>query len=169
MKKELELKLVEKYPLIFRDYGGDMRKTCMHWGLACGDGWYDLLETLCKNLDSITKNKDVEVIADQVKEKFGGLRFYYHIVRDENMFDRLRERFWTFMVDHSWGRAYNRIMRFKRIFFKSTVEKIRDAIDHAEGQSYKTCEVCGKPGKSRGGGWVVTLCNECNNEHEKKK
>jgi len=166
MKEELELKLVQKYPILFQDYGGDMRQTCMHWGLACGDGWYNILETLCQKLDSITANKDVKVIADQVKEKFGGLRFYYHIERDENKFDKFRSKFWTFMIDHSWGRAYNKIMGFKQIFFKSTVEKIRNAVDHAEGQSYKTCEDCGKPGKRRGGGWVVTLCDKCDKKSD---
>lgn len=30
----------------------------------------------------------------------------------------------------------------------------------AEDLSLKTCEVCGAPGKTRPGGWIVTLCDE---------
>jgi len=70
MHKILEIVLVKKYPKIFKDYGGDMRKTCMAWGLACGRGWFLLLDELCSKL------KGHDVTARQVKEKFGGLRFY---------------------------------------------------------------------------------------------
>lgn len=84
MTKELELQLVEKYPKILQDYGGDMKKTCMHWGMECGDGWYDLLDGLLAKLDYISTASGVQVIADQIKEKFGTLRFYYHEVRTDS-------------------------------------------------------------------------------------
>ena len=70
MHKILEKKLVAKYPDIFKDYGGDIRQTCMGWGLACGKGWFLLLDKLCNKI------KDMNVVARQVKEKFGTLRFY---------------------------------------------------------------------------------------------
>ena len=70
MKEELEKKLVEKYPNLYKDYGGDMTKTCMHWGFAHGDGWYNLIDELS------TKLEPHGIVAAQVKEKFGGLRFY---------------------------------------------------------------------------------------------
>lgn len=45
----------------------------------CGDGWYQLIYTLCVQIENVfTKRgyaiKDFTVL--QVKEKFGGLRFY---------------------------------------------------------------------------------------------
>lgn len=48
-----------------------------------GDGWYDLVRTLCWCISTHVKyqqEKDPKfyVLVDQVKEKFGGLRFYYH-------------------------------------------------------------------------------------------
>ena len=46
MDKELEKKLLEKYPLILRDMYGDPKVTCMAWGITCGNGWYMLLENL---------------------------------------------------------------------------------------------------------------------------
>jgi hypothetical protein len=70
MKKELEEKLVKKYPTLYKDYGGDMRYTCMAWGFSHGDGWYNLIDELSAKLAPFG------VIAAQVKEKFGGLRFY---------------------------------------------------------------------------------------------
>jgi hypothetical protein len=33
-------------------------------------------------------------------------------------------------------------------------------ISKYENMSVKTCEVCGKPGEQRGGGWITTLCDE---------
>ena len=86
MKKELEDKLFEKYPKIFRQKDLPMNETCMCWGFECGDGWYNILDILCKQIQwHIDKNLkedelegNVQVEATQVKEKFGGLRFYYH-------------------------------------------------------------------------------------------
>jgi len=84
MKKELELQLVERYPKIFAEYGGDMRETCMHWGMDCGDGWYDIIHHLCKYLQFQTdKNGWPQIVAAQVKEKFGGLRFYVNSGTDQ--------------------------------------------------------------------------------------
>jgi len=77
MKKELEEKLVKKYPTVFGEYGGDMRETCMAWGLTCGDGWYKIIDELCQVLEP------AGVVAAQVKEKFGGLRFYVNPVKKE--------------------------------------------------------------------------------------
>lgn len=71
MKRELEEKLVVKYPSLYRDYRGDMRQTCMTWGFEHGDGWYHLVDELSSRVDRYN------VVAIQVKEKFGGLRFYY--------------------------------------------------------------------------------------------
>ena len=81
MKTELEKILVKKYPKIFRDYHGDMMETCMAWGMSCGDGWFNLIDTLCGSIQGMIDNnphlKIPQVVASQVKEKFGGLRFYF--------------------------------------------------------------------------------------------
>lgn len=62
--------------------------------------------------------------ASQVKEKFGGLRFYLTCGTDE----------------------------------------MYEAIRKAEEEADRTCERCGMPGESRGGGWIKTLCNRCNDD-----
>lgn len=77
MNDNLDKKLVEKYPKIFRDRYADMRVTCMCWGFECGDGWYQIIDELCEKIQNHIDTNDVaQVIAVQVKEKFGGLRFY---------------------------------------------------------------------------------------------
>ncbi len=100
MTPELDKQLCEKYPKIFRDRHADMRTTCMCWGISVGDGWYDLIDNLCSVIqnhidcqqrqhdyileyNSTTTNqphevppKPFQVVASQVKEKFGGLCFY---------------------------------------------------------------------------------------------
>lgn len=62
MKNELQQKLCEKYPKIF---GKNFLFECL-------DGWYWLIDNLC---DCIQHN-ETDLQATQVKEKFGGLRFY---------------------------------------------------------------------------------------------
>ena len=54
------------------------------WGFECGDGWFNIINQLCQNIqhhiDWKNKSEEVvpQVVVDQVKEKFGSLRFYYH-------------------------------------------------------------------------------------------
>ena len=57
-----------------------MQETCMCWGFECEDGWYNLLDVLCASIQNhVDRTKNIEqVVAVQVKEKFGTLRFYYH-------------------------------------------------------------------------------------------
>ena len=67
MKPELKTTLYQRYPLIFADRPD----------IACGDGWFDLLDVLCERLqDSTDRNGAPQVGTHQVKEKFGELRFY---------------------------------------------------------------------------------------------
>jgi hypothetical protein len=73
-------RMEERYPKIFEGRYG---------GFSCGPGWYPILEKLCANIQSHIdwKNEQFEkysrgeavpqVVAAQIKEKFGGLRFYY--------------------------------------------------------------------------------------------
>jgi hypothetical protein len=86
MKPELEAKLFEKYPDIFVEKDLPMNQTCMCWGIECGDGWYDLLDRLCEKIESVFKEEpDLrgELRAVQVKEKYGGLRFYMNYCHDK--------------------------------------------------------------------------------------
>ena len=81
MKEEFEQTLVEKYPKILEEHGGDPRQTCMAWGFECGNGWFKIIEEVCEKLTDIEGFKFA-----QVKEKFGMLTIYYngpHNEKDE--------------------------------------------------------------------------------------
>ena len=71
MTKELQEKLFAKYDKMFRDRSKPMSQTCMCWGISCDDGWYHILEYMCRRLQKIQEEYDVTVIFDQIKEKFG--------------------------------------------------------------------------------------------------
>jgi hypothetical protein len=83
MKKELDEYLCKVYPKMMVNRNKDMKETCMCWGFECGDGWFQILNQLMGNIQHHIdwKNRKEEVVPqvtlDQVKEKFGTLRFYY--------------------------------------------------------------------------------------------
>jgi hypothetical protein len=58
-------------------------------GFACGKGWYPILEILCSNIQQHLDWREKQgkavpqVVVEQIKEKFGGLRFYYQGGDDE--------------------------------------------------------------------------------------
>jgi len=86
MNYDLQNQLFVKYPSIFRQKDLSAQETCMRRGITCGDGWYNIIDTLCSQIQhhltyNLTKELDLETVnveAVQVKEKFGGLRFYYN-------------------------------------------------------------------------------------------
>src|SRR3990167_1021456 len=79
MSPEKEQILYKKYPTIFRQKDLPMTETCMCWGIDTGDGWFTLIDDLC---DQIMRT-GIRVEAVQVKEKFGGLRFYFEPYDDQ--------------------------------------------------------------------------------------
>jgi hypothetical protein len=71
MKAELEDKLKAKYPKILNG--------TLIGHIDIGDGWYNLFDLLCANMqNTIDVEPEIpQIQAFRVKEKFGGLRFYY--------------------------------------------------------------------------------------------
>ena len=72
MKKELTNKLYVDYKDLFSRKDLPMTQSAMMWGIECNDGWFDLINELCSKLTALHPN----IRADQVKEKYGTLRFY---------------------------------------------------------------------------------------------
>ena len=155
--------LPKKYPELFQNSFYPKCKDELDFHFGCGEGWYGILDALLANVrHHLIRYRDVvKIKADvlargetplpwiaeyfeenpvdpldsfticQVKEKFGGLRFYWDCdVRNKA----------TYAIDGAEGLA--------------------------ESMSYRTCEICGCPGKSgsHGGWWVKTLCPD----HEMK-
>jgi hypothetical protein len=83
MRKELDEYLCKTYPKMMVNRDKNMQETCMCWGFECGNGWFPILNQLMGNIQHHIdwKNRTEEVVPqvtlDQVKEKFGTLRFYY--------------------------------------------------------------------------------------------
>ena len=98
MKTELQKQLLAKYPEFFahtkkKIYVGEkpMEEEIqelvkqeeivepIQFGVSCGDGWYWLLDNLMDIIKHYCHDNDVAPIQiTQIKEKFGGLRFYYN-------------------------------------------------------------------------------------------
>lgn len=76
MTEELQNKIYQAYPALYRQKDLTERETCMCWGICVGDGWYAIIDYVSKALTRIAEEYDVVIEAAQVKEKFGTLRFY---------------------------------------------------------------------------------------------
>jgi hypothetical protein len=108
----------------------------MAWGMTCGDGWYDILDRACEKLSKIEG-----VYAEQIKEKFGMLRFY--IGMEKEAYKDGKEL---------WREAHA-------------------ICEEAEMESAKVCEDCGKPNDKRRSfnGWIHGVCAECFADMKKKR
>lgn len=107
------------------------RSNFEDWKSAVGPGWNVMVHPLLLLADRYGLS------VSQVKEKFGGLRFYWGGVvkeKDENEND-------TALL----------------------TENYRKMVEGAESLSYHICEDCGLPGKNgyHGGWWIRTLCPIC--------
>jgi hypothetical protein len=79
--EQFAARMEERFPKMFKDqpYGG----------FACGEGWWKIIEELCGQIQHHADHKNrqfnefnrgqgcPQVVVRQIKEKFGGLRFYY--------------------------------------------------------------------------------------------
>lgn len=76
MRKELDDLLCQRYPDIFRQRDDISPTSCMYRGFECADGWFDLIDQLCIQLtEKMATGEIPPIVATQVKEKLGTLRF----------------------------------------------------------------------------------------------
>lgn len=108
--------MVAKFPVIFANRRKPMNESCMCWGFCIGPGWQALVHDLCVTLDFLNYRLKVQVVAAQVKEKFGTLRFYTDLTFPEG--STLEDR-----------RQYHNI--------------VSAVIGRAESDAASVCEVCG--------------------------
>ena len=161
MKDELFDKLKAKHPGMFDK---------LQYGIECEDGWYNIIDAFCHATKGYSSSfafimvdgkptypgnawvvpghgifhyKFPQVIFAQIKEKFGGIRLYTDII---------------------WGDEWEIIKRDHSIKFDilstEIYNYIRSADAMASSMSYNTCEMTGRPGRLRRGGWIKTLCDE---------
>lgn len=132
MDKKLQDKLFEKHESFFYYHG---EKTLIY-DFEIDDGWYSLVDELCEELSTINKKYDISIIAVQVKEKLGTLRFYYSFA--ENNLNTVN--------DEDYSKINKEIFTIvNKYYYKSET----------------TCEACGRDGKMNKTGWMKVLCSDC--------
>jgi hypothetical protein len=66
--------LIDIYPALFSDLS---QRSCMYlFGFECGDGWFELLRCLIQDIKGICESNNLDIKINQIKEKYGTLRFY---------------------------------------------------------------------------------------------
>ena len=114
-----EQEIYEKYPKIFGDRTKPMTETCMCWGLAVPERWFPIIDELCDAMTNYAYTvvipgfegtiKFPQVVAQQVKEKFNSLRFYYRLeYEQENVPDDVISKHYSF-IDGMIAYAENKI------------------------------------------------------------
>jgi hypothetical protein len=162
MRNELDKQLCEKYPLIFAQRNGNMRETCMYWGFEHGDGWYNILDAMCANIQGYIDNR-----LDSIKwvEKWNA-----ELAEAEaNDFEGWDD--WKSRKPREIPEPISQVVATQvkekygtlRFYFDGGDDYIDGIVVMAESMSARTCEVCGVPGTSTGGGWIRTLCEEHKN------
>lgn len=158
MKAELQNKLFEKYPKIFRQKDLSMKETCMCWGIDCGDGWYALLDCLCFELQNLADNGE----STYRYYPFG--RFLSELFRNTKLRGRWIKKplpqIEAIQVKEKFGTL--------RFYNTGYCEQSEVLIRYAEILSSCTCEVCGstKDASLTKGFWLKTLCKNCKKEGE---
>lgn len=169
MKKELQQKLYDDFPSLYQQKDLTIQQSCMPWGFECGDGWYNLIYGLSWAITNLYPS----IQASQVKEKFGGLRFYYNIVNNEDYhypFWRndyiplfFRKRFWR--IELYITRIFEKICG--HFGYHNIDHYIYELIDTAESESYKICEQCGSTDDvKQSEGWIRTECGKCREKRQ---
>ena len=151
---------MSRFPILFQERKKSMQETCMCWGIECPKGWYNILDQLCTVLEfhnmEFKDKYGIAIVADQVKEKFGTLRFYYTI-RDVDKDGVVVES----CADSRIADEENR-RRIAIDYLEMLADKY---IDEAEDLTFNTCARCGVPldkdNKVETQGWITYICKEC--------
>lgn len=147
------------------------------WGrwISCDAGWYPIICRLDREIASIIPEYQI----NQVKEKFGGLRFYYRLPQivppdgpgpdvpadlNETQMEQYRKDLegWSTRVvaylKTEEGQAVREAM-------DARAEQVRELVRRAEEEATRTCEGCASPGvmyRTRSSSpWLKTLCPRC--------
>lgn len=151
MREELENKLKEKYPQIFRE---------RFYGCECSDGWYALIDTLCMMLSS--RYNETKNSVRYIQENLGKKRTYGGKVWEQVDLDKAIEE--MRIAQEEVPVAVQVKEKFGGLrFYVNTADETQNAyIAMAEAMAEKTCEVCGSTDGARlwSRGWMRTLCEK---------
>ena len=148
------------------------------WGrwIRCGRGWYPLLVELDEQLRQLLPDYEIH----QVKEKFGGLRFYWgssENVRDPGDPEPSPPRSGTRDTEgaewqrqhEAWSERLNAYQQTpggcERVADLERRRKLAEKlVGAAVWRAAVTCELCGAPGGPhcrKSSAWYMTLCSAC--------
>jgi len=175
MDQKLDELLCEKYPKIFANRHADMTTTCMCWGFSCGDGWFNILDQLCGNIqhhiDWSVKNNasDIEFEKMRAAAVAGDLTLFNKeyatmspefVTRMKSDLLKMKPREIRAAVPQVVAAQVKEKFGTLRFYYSGGDNVIDGMVRMAESMSGVTCEECGNSGKSYGGGWITTLCAE---------
>ena len=91
MDRGLTERLCTDFLELYRARTKRMTESPMCFGFECGDGWYRIIEQLSADIMRLAVQAGIDVHeVRQVKEKFGGLRFYID-GGSQTIYDRIDE------------------------------------------------------------------------------
>ena len=154
MKQELQEQLFKKYPEIFFEKDLSMKETCMCWGIECGDGWYNIIDTLCRLIDNdLKQNKnDIERYTERIKDPNSTQETKEHYITQLEKAVTWPKKIHATQIKEKYG-----TLRFYTDYYHPEIDAY---ISFAETMSEVTCEVCGSPGEINSGGWLSVRCKE---------
>ena len=141
MDAELQQKLYDKYPDLFSNKDKGIQNSCMAWGCECGNGWYEIISSVCWMIKQHEDNKRwrKEYLEKNEPERLSEEQEYFPV-----KFDQVKEKYGGL-----------------RLYFSGGDQYVEGLVSMAEAMSYKICEVCGNKGQPNKGGWITTLCESC--------
>lgn len=159
MSPELDKKLCETYPLLFKDRHADMRTTALRWGFEVGDGWYALIDSLCGLIYWPYEQARQDYHA--LRELEGGEGCDGAEVVSAVDVERAR------LAMNEAAEAVPIAVQVKekygtlRFYLHGGNAAVSHYVEFAEYFSSRICEECGAPGDLRKDrGWLRTLCSK---------
>ena len=84
MFKKKDIEIIKEYEYMFDHYfKKEIPFYPIKFGFECNNGWFGIIEKLISDINKI--DIDNKIIVEQIKEKFGGLRFYYTFNGDSDI------------------------------------------------------------------------------------
>ena len=72
MDSQLENKLYERFPDLYREKTAPLESSKMPWGVQCGDGWYKLIYELSTNIAKIATEGEYSPAISQISRHEDG-------------------------------------------------------------------------------------------------
>ena len=143
MEEQKFEELAKRYPDLFQKSGD--------FELSIGNGWYGIIDTLCGMISYRVENAKsrLKYAMENPDAKF--IKPLSELEKDVS--SALAELPEIAQVKEKFGTL--------RFYVHGGTTEMSNYIDFAEAMTAHVCEECGSPGKSRSGGWIKVMCNDC--------